>query len=1166
MPKMNGIYYRGCLWALALTFVIGQPAPASPGEVTVWQIGVFDQSSEEFGPSFEIIPTRGPRPDPIFRVGQSDGKKDWPGFQPGSANPDAGSRPHPFTVVFALDQPPRGLYKLTVSALLYRPHRPDLQVEVNGKKGLFYLRPRLTYERGDFSVLFLPHFSHQQLEIELPADYFKQGENRLSLTAADHPFDPNHPAAETDSGPSGLHYDALSLAQLSDAKFSSTEIRASLTPTVFYRPREGGLAEVVEAIVRLNRKAPNARVTLEINSDRYTATQSGANDFGEQAVEFEIPEWSGPASARLRVSAGATRDFNFTLEPQRKWTAFVVPHTHLDVGFTDYQGKVAEGQPRVITQAANLIQQHPDFRFSLDSSWSLEQFLETRSAEKRSEILELIRQGKMELPVQYVDLLTGYASLETELRSLYYSKSLARQYGLPFEVASIYDVPSYSGSYPSLLASAGVKYFLAAANNWRAPVIAHGRLNEKSPFWWEGPDGQKVLVWYSRSYMQVQAMFGLPPRLGAMRDALSVFLQAYSQPEYKADVVLIQGTQVENTDLVPETATFVGDWNRVYTYPRLRYATLRDFFKYVEEHYSAQLATYKGDGGAYWEDGPRTDARYAAESRQNEHRVLSAEILSTLTHQIDPSLHAPSTLLASIWQNILLFVEHTFASLISIDMPDHEQNVKQIEVKNHFATAARLQINELLERSLSQLSDRLHVPASTLVVFNSLNWRRNALVEFDLMKADAIIRDLSNGREVPFQILDKKQGYARVRFLAENLPPVGYKCYAIGDAPAAPAAAESAPGHATVVENSFYRLKLDAASGALSSLYDKELQRELVDSQSPYKFDQYLYVSGGDGPTRLIRALASMPEPALEIHPAQRGEILGVTRTPFGHSIRLRSRSLNTPSIQTEILLFDNEKKIEFINQVEKQPVLTKEGVYFAFPVAVEKPEFIYSLQTGVYNAARDLLPGANTEWFAVQYWMAARNDQFAVAVLPLDVPLACFGDINRGRWPAAFHPANSTLFSYVMNNYWDTNYPASQSGGTFRYVVTSGRNLEPQALTKLAWSHLRPVEVNYVTFQDKMGNPDRPLPAEGASFLQIDQPNVVLVTWKQAEDGNGTILRLLETAGHDTTAAIRFEHLTVDAAKLCNAVEDDLKDLRVEGNTLRVNLRANEVVTVRVQ
>jgi alpha-mannosidase len=112
----------------------------------------------------------------------------------------------------------------------------------------------------------------------------------------------------------------------------------------------------------------------------------------------------------------------------------------------------------------------------------------------------------------------------------------------------------------------------------------------------------------------------------------------------------------------------------------------------------------------------------------------------------------------------------------------------------------------------------------------------------------------------------------------------------------------------------------------------------------------------------------------------------------------------------------------------------------------------------------------------------------------------------------------------------------------------------------------LRPVELNYVTFQDKMGNPDRPLPAEGASFLQIDQPNVVLVTWKQAEDGNGTILRLLETAGHDTTAAIRFEHLTVDAAKLCNAVEDDLKDLRVEGNTLRVNLRANEVVTVRVQ
>jgi alpha-mannosidase len=77
----------------------------------------------------------------------------------------------------------------------------------------------------------------------------------------------------------------------------------------------------------------------------------------------------------------------------------------------------------------------------------------------------------------------------------------------------------------------------------------------------------------------------------------------------------------------------------------------------------------------------------------------------------------------------------------------------------------------------------------------------------------------------------------------------------------------------------------------------------------------------------------------------------------------------------------------------------------------------------------------------------------------------------------------------------------------------------------------------------------------------------VVLVTWKRAEDGNGTILRLLETAGRETEATIRFEHLALNAANLCNAVEDDVtKNLPVGGNALRVNLKPNEVVTVRAR
>ena len=98
------------------------------------------------------------------------------------------------------------------------------------------------------------------------------------------------------------------------------------------------------------------------------------------------------------------------------------------------------------------------------------------------------------------------------------------------------------------------------------------------------------------------------------------------------------------------------------------------------------------------------------------------------------------------------------------------------------------------------------------------------------------------------------------------------------------------------------------------------------------------------------------------------------------------------------------------------------------------------------------------------------------------------------------------------------------------------------------------------------MGNPERPLPAEGASFLEVDQPGVVLANWKNAEDGQGVILRLIETNGRETTASLRFPRLTVKSAQLCNGVEDNLRPLSSGANSVSLSFHPYEVLTVRIQ
>ncbi len=1114
--------------------------PVSAAAQTVWQIGTFDQSPVEFSTQIQT--------QVDYQVGKSTAAKDWPSRQQTGQT---------FRIAFQLATL-KGNYLLKIGTLIDRPRVPALKIEMNGHAGTFFLHPKLSYSRSDFAFAFDPHESQSPIEIEIPSGFLKVGDNSLTITCVD---DPATATGEEELG--GISYDALSLEQSNAAGERSVPARLSAEPTIFFHQVAGGTTEVVDVFFRATGQTKGAPLILELAGKQFKAAVQ-PSEFGEQKFSLDVPEWQGTIDGQLRFGSGGQGAQPVKLAAQRKWTIYVVPHTHLDVGFTDYQGKVAETQPRVLTQAGNLIHDHPDFRFSMDGSWNLQQLLNTRPKAKRDEILNLIRSGKMAMPVQYVNLLTGYASTETLYRSLYESKELARRYGLPFEYANITDVPTYSGSYPSILASSGVKYWVAAANNDRAPIFNYDHWNEKSPFWWEGPDGKRVMFWYSRHYEQVQTLFGLSPDLDAVRESLPIYLQAYSKPSYKPDLALIYGTQVENTDLVPATATFVDAWDKKFAFPKLTYATFPDFFHYMDEHFAKDLPTFKGDGGGYWEDGIGSDAYFAAEDRQNQNRALSAEILSSVTHSIDPNLNPPEGAFSSIWSNIILFAEHTWLSYNSVSQPNHDESVKQLRVKDDRAERASLEIEDVVNRSMSQLADNIHIPANTLVVFNSLNWERNTLVETDLFEHPKLV-DLTTHEEIPLQVLYEKEKFLHVRFLAKNIPAVGYKCFSIvyakqGSLPSPESSTDK------TVENNFYRVTVDEQTGALTSIYDKQLQKELVDKGSTYKFGEYVYVTGGDGDTQMINPFPALPPGKLTVHNAVNGKLTGVERTAWGQSIRLTSSNVNTPRVETEILLFNDVKKMEFRYRVHKEYTTAKEGVYFAFPVAAEQPVFHYGTQQGWVDPSRDLMKGGSLEWFNVQHWMSVSSPDVTVGVVPVDASLASFGDINRGKWPGEFHPQSGTLFSYVMNNYWHTNYRAGQGGDfVFRYALTSAEKLDGGALSRLGLEEVRGPELNYVVSQDKVGDPARPLPPTATGFLEAADPDTALITWKKAEDGKGMILRLQELSGKATQTALHFTHLSVSGAQLCNGVEDEVSRLPMTDNTVKLSFRPFEVLTIRI-
>ena len=225
----------------------------------------------------------------------------------------------------------------------------------------------------------------------------------------------------------------------------------------------------------------------------------------------------------------------------------------------------------------------------------------------------------------------------------------------------------------------------------------------------------------------------------------------------------------------------------------------------------------------------------------------------------------------------------------------------------------------------------------------------------------------------------------------------------------------------TVLESPFYKIKLDPATGTLSSIYDKQLNRELVDVQSPYRFGQYLYVTGGDGggDKKLNGILQyQKPKPDLQIHTTEKGHIVGIRKTPYGWSAKLESSATNTPMIDTEIRLFDAEKKIEFIEDVTKTEVYQREGVYFAFPFAMSHPQFQFEIQNGVIDPQRTC--SRALEWTGLPSNIGSpcsrtdfreRSCLLIRRWLPSAILCAAIG-----RIPSALE--KGTIFAFVLNNY----------------------------------------------------------------------------------------------------------------------------------------------------
>lgn len=402
-----------------------------------------------------------------------------------------------------------------------------------------------------------------------------------------------------------------------------------------------------------------------------------------------------------------------------------------------------------------------------------------------------------------------------------------------------------------------------------------------------------------------------------------------------------------------------------------------------------------------------------------------------------------------------------------------------------------------------------------------------------------------------------------LQFVARDVPAVGYRAYAVVPRAGAPAAEHElrVDGHA--LENEFYRVTLDEKSGAVASIVDKELGRELVDASAGFGVNEAFARGVANGVVERLRGVT--------IRPMRRG--------PVAVSLLVTGTLAGMPQFCAEIMLCRGVKRVDFFNRGLKDADGTR-AYFVAFPFDVERPRFRFELGPNVVRPIEDQFPGTTTDYYAAQNWVHVRPDggDWGITWSAREAPMVQLGanwpeyisPAHHGARPHGFDhdfltdPAQFTkghLFSLVAYTNYLTNFAVQQPGVIHTsYSFTSARgDGTGGAARRFGWGFCLPMAHSIIP------GPQRgPLPAVHG-FCTVDKANVALTTLKRAEDGDDLVVRLVETEGVETDVTVDLPFASFTKAVETNLVEEGARPLKCDGTRFTVHVAPWRVATVRL-
>lgn len=875
---------------------------------------------------------------------------------------------------------------------------------------------------------------------------------------------------------------------------------------------------------------------------------------GRSTLRFEIPtvDKETQSTVRLATTDGkAIGTATIVRRAVRELTIYIVPHSHVDIGYTELQPKIEAKQVNNLLTALDLIEKSqanpPGSRYSwtVEAAWTIDNLLRDHP-EKVTALKQALKAKQVELDAAFANLLTGLSRPEELLRAYAWGARYGQQFGNSVKAAMISDVPGYTWGTVTALAAANVKYF-SIGPNYLDRIGTTLQAWEDRPFYWLSPDGQhKVLCWTSyKGYAWSHIIRTIN------EEPVSTYLDRLEEVKYPYDLTMIRWSgHGDNAVPDPGLIDSVRAWNERYEWPRLKISTVSEPFEQLEKQYADKIPVVRGDWTPYWEDGAASSALETAMNRATAERLVAAE---TRWAVLRPASDFPAEQFRRAWRGAMLYSEHTWGAHCSITEPECELTKGQWSIKQGYALEA-----DAVSRKLLADADAGSKPVPNAIdVLNSNSWPRSEVLTISaaLSAAGDCVRD-ETGKTVPSQRLASGE----LAFVANAIPAMSIRRFAIsGDEPLR---AGDAVATSDALGNAQLHVVIDPSTGNIRELRRPDIagsEANFVDSKSA-GLNEYLYVEGNHfgQPGRSTAA-----------------KITVLDAGPIVAAVRVESDAPGCKALTREVRIMAGSDFVECINIVDKaqaiikpasaggnsqDPANGKEAVHFAFPFEVAGGKVRMDIPWAVVEPERDQMPGACKNWFTVSRWVDVSNDERGITWAPIDAPLVEVGGItatligsqtNPDVWQKQVEPSQ-TLLSWAMNNYWHTNYCAYQIGPTtFRYALRPHGDYSAASAQRFGIERTQPLVVTAAHERAPQQMPR----------LQIDSQNVIVTALKPADDGLGYIIRLFAAAGKDEDFHLAWNGRKPTALYCSDTLESKGKKLDDS-----VHLPAWGVLTIRAE